>query len=67
MKHLFFTLCLFIVTNVFAQTYKDPVSFKSDLWLVQTFEEGTYSPPDTLLIDWQNKKVKAGKHEPSAC
>ena len=62
MKHLFFTLCLFVVTNLFAQTYKDPVSFKSDLWLVQTFEEGTYSPPDTLLIDWQNKKVKAGKH-----
>ena len=62
MKHLFFTLCLFIVTNVFAQTYKDPVSFKSDLWLVQTFEEGTYVPPDTLLINWEKKKIKADKY-----
>lgn len=62
MKNVFLLLCLVIGTNVFAQTYKDQVSFKSDLWLVQTFEEGTYVPPDTLLINWEKKKIKADKH-----
>jgi hypothetical protein len=62
MKNVFLLLCLVIGTNVFAQTYKDQVSFKSDLWLVQTFEEGTYVPPDTLLINWEKKKIKADKY-----
>jgi hypothetical protein len=50
------------VLNAFSQTYKDPVSFKSDLWLVQTFEEGTFTPPDTISINWEMKKVKSGKN-----
>lgn len=62
MKHVFLLLCSVIVLNTFSQTYKDPVSFKSDLWLVQTFEEGKFTPPDTISIDWEIKKIKAGKH-----
>jgi len=62
MKHVFLLLCSVIALNAFSQTYKDPVSFKSDLWLVQTFEEGTFTPPDTISIDWEIKKVRAGKH-----
>ena len=38
------------------------MSFKSDLWLVQTFEEGSYIPPDTLSINWEKKKIKTNKH-----
>jgi hypothetical protein len=62
MKHVFLLLCSIIVLNAFSQTYKDPVSFKSDLWLVQTFEEGTFTPPDTISINWEMKKVKSGKN-----
>ena len=62
MKHFFLLLLTIVTLNAFSQTYKDPVSFKSDLWVVQTFEEGTFTPPDTISIDWQIKKVKAGKH-----
>jgi hypothetical protein len=50
MKHVFFVLCTILTINAFSQTYKDPVSFKSDLWLVQTFEEGTFVAPDTISI-----------------
>ena len=62
MKHVFLLLLTIVTLNAFSQTYKDPVSFKSDLWLVQTFEEGTFIPPDTISINWEQKKVKAGKH-----
>ena len=62
MKHVFFVLCTILTINAFSQTYKDPVSFKSDLWLVQTFEEGTFVAPDTISITWDIKKVKQGKH-----
>jgi hypothetical protein len=62
MKHVFLLLFTIVTINAFSQTYKDPVSFKSDLWLVQTFEEGTFTPPDTISIDWEIKKVRAGKH-----
>ena len=62
MKHVFLLLCSVVTLNAFSQTYKDPVSFKSDLWLVQTFEEGKFTPPDTISIDWEIKKVRAGKH-----
>ena len=62
MKHFFLLLLTIVTLNSFSQTYKDPVSFKSDLWVVQTFEEGTFTPPDTISINWEIKKVKAGKH-----
>ena len=62
MKHVFLLLFTIVTLNAFSQTYKDPVSFKSDLWLVQTFEEGKFTPPDTISIDWEIKKVRAGKH-----
>jgi hypothetical protein len=62
MKHVFLLLLTIVTLNAFSQTYKDPVSFKSDLWVVQTFEEGTFIPPDTISINWEQKKVKAGKH-----
>ena len=62
MKHVFLLLFTIVTLNAFSQTYKDPVSFKSDLWVVQTFEEGTFTPPDTISINWEKKKVKAGKH-----
>jgi hypothetical protein len=62
MKHVFLLLFTIVTLNAFSQTYKDPVSFKSDLWVVQTFEEGTFIPPDTISINWEQKKVKAGKH-----
>lgn len=62
MKHFFLLLLTIVTFNTFSQTYKDPVSFKSDLWVVQTFEEGTFTPPDTISINWEIKKVKAGKH-----
>ena len=62
MKHVFLLLLTIVTLNAFSQTYKDPVSFKSDLWLVQTFEEGKFTPPDTISIDWEIKKVRAGKH-----
>jgi hypothetical protein len=62
MKHVFLLLFTIVTLNLFSQTYKDPVSFKSDLWVVQTFEEGTFIPPDTISINWEQKKVKAGKH-----
>ena len=62
MKHVFLLLLTIVTLNTFSQTYKDPVSFKSDLWLVQTFEEGKFTPPDTISIDWEIKKVRAGKH-----
>ena len=62
MKHVFLLLLTIVTLNAFSQTYKDPVSFKSDLWLVQTFEEGTFTPPDTISINWEIKKVRAGKH-----
>lgn len=62
MKHVFLLLFTIVTLNTFSQTYKGPVSFKSDLWLVQTFEEGTYAPPDTVLINWEKKKIKADKH-----
>lgn len=62
MKHFFLLLLTIVTLNLFSQTYKDPVSFKSDLWVVQTFEEGTFIPPDTISINWEQKKVKAGKH-----
>ena len=62
MKHVFLLLLSIVTLNAFSQTYKDPVSFKSDLWVVQTFEEGTFIPPDTISINWEHKKVKAGKH-----
>ena len=62
MKHVFLLLLTIVTLNAFSQTYKDPVSFKSDLWVVQTFEEGTFTPPDTISINWEQKKVKAGKH-----
>jgi len=62
MKHVFLLLFTIVTLNAFSQTYKDPVSFKSDLWLVQTFEEGTFTPPDTISINWEIKKVRAGKH-----
>ena len=62
MKHVFFVLCTILTINAFSQTFKDPVSFKSDLWLVQTFEEGTFVAPDTISITWDIKKVKQGKH-----
>ncbi len=62
MKHVFLLLCSIVTLNTFSQTFKDPVSFKSDLWLVQTFEEGTFVAPDTISITWDIKKVKQGKH-----
>ena len=62
MKHVFLLLLTIVTLNTFSQTYKDPVSFKSDLWLVQTFEEGTFVAPDTISITWDIKKVKQGKH-----
>jgi hypothetical protein len=62
MKHVFLLLLSIVTLNAFSQTYKDPVSFKSDLWVVQTFEEGTFIPPDTISINWEMKKVKVGKH-----
>jgi hypothetical protein len=62
MKHVFLLLCSIVTLSTFSQTYKDPVSFKSDLWVVQTFEEGTFIPPDTVSVNWEQKKVKAGKH-----
>ena len=62
MKHVFLLLFTIVTLNLFSQTYKEPVSFKSDLWVVQTFEEGTFIPPDTISINWEIKKVKAGKH-----
>lgn len=62
MKHVFLLLFTIVTLNAFSQTYKDPVSFKSDLWVVQTFEEGTFTPPDTISINWEIKKVKSGKH-----
>jgi len=45
-----------------AQNYKDKVSFKSDLWLILQFEEGTYPPGDTINIQWKDKKVKRGNN-----
>jgi hypothetical protein len=61
MKHVFLLLLSVVTLNTFSQSYKEPVSFKSDLWLVQTFEEGTYVPPDTISINWDIKKIKPGK------
>ena len=62
MKHVFLLLFSVVTLNSFSQSYKDKVSFKSDLWLVQTFEEGSYIPPDTLSINWEKKNIKANKH-----
>ena len=62
MKHVFLLLLSVITLNSFSQSYKDKVSFKSDLWLVQTFEEGSYIPPDTLSITWEKKKIKEDKY-----
>jgi hypothetical protein len=52
MKHVFLLLLSVVTLNTFSQSYKEPVSFKSDLWLIQTFEEGTYVPPDTISINF---------------
>lgn len=62
MKHVFFLLLSVITLNTFSQSYKDKVSFKSDLWLVQTFEEGSFTPPDTISISWEKKKIKPDKY-----
>ena len=61
MKNVFLLLCLVIGTNVFAQTYKDSISFKSDLWIVETFEEGLRTPNDTIGINWEKKKLPSNR------
>jgi len=62
MKQIFLLLFIFLSLISSAQNYKDKVSFKSDLWLILQFEEGTYPPEDTLNIIWQDKKVKRGNN-----
>ena len=62
MKHVFLLLLSVVTLNTFSQSYKDNVSFKSDLWLVQTFEEGSFTPPDTISINWEKKKIKSNQY-----
>ena len=56
MKYIIFLISSLLSINSFSQTHKDSISFKSDLWIVDTFEEGIRPPNDTFTVKWVEKK-----------
>ena len=61
MKYFFLTILSLLTFNVFSQTYKDSISFKSDLWVTESFEEGLRIPNDTNTLNWEKKKLPSNK------
>jgi hypothetical protein len=57
MKIILLALLSFTCGSIISQSYRENVSFKADLWLIQKFEEGTYQL-DTSVIAWEDRKVK---------
>jgi len=61
MKYIFSTILTVLAFNTFSQTYKDSISFKSDLWVAETFEEGLRTPNDTISVNWVKKNLPSSK------
>ena len=57
MKYFSLIILSLLTFNVFSQTYKDSISFKSDLWIAETFEEGLRNPKDKNNVNWVKKKL----------
>jgi hypothetical protein len=62
MNKLLVTLALTVSMYGQAQTYRDSVSFKSDLWTILSAEEAVRSEGDTIGVTWVTRTVKARKN-----
>jgi hypothetical protein len=62
MNKLLATLALAVSMYGQAQTYRDSVSFKSDLWTILSAEEAVRTEGDTIGVTWVTRNVKARKN-----
>ena len=52
MKYTFLAILCLLANCTFSQVYTDPVTYKCDLWIAQTYEEGLRTPNDTIGLTW---------------
>lgn len=62
MTKLLITCILAFSINTFAQTYRDSVSFKSDLWTIVSAEEAIRTAGDTIGVTWVSRNVRSRKN-----
>jgi hypothetical protein len=62
MKNLTLLLLLLFEIQLFGQTYKEKVSFKSDLWSIDYAEEAVRTKGDTVNLIWVKKSISARKN-----
>ena len=62
MNKLLTVLVLCVSMHGISQSYKDSISFKSDLWTIVSAEEAVRTEGDTISITWVTRSVKARKN-----
>ncbi len=62
MNKLLTVLVLCMSIHGISQSYKDNISFKSDLWTIVQAEEAVRTPGDTIGVVWVKRTVKARKN-----
>jgi hypothetical protein len=62
MKNLTLLLLLLFEIQLFGQTYKDKVSFTSDLWVIEYAEEAVRSPENPSELTWVQRRIARRKN-----
>jgi hypothetical protein len=58
MRNLLLALLFLFSANLYSQQYKEPLSFRSDIWLIMTAEEAVRPPGDTINMTWVKRTVR---------